>query len=309
MSFFVVIYKIISGAVLLLSELLTLGGVSRLHDAKEQYKKIYDQRDAQRQRLNNLYQENKRLLESVGEHTMESFVVLRRAFRVLHKATTHHQIPNNRSVAVEVGTDTIERSKRLNSRYSSFLHASAGAVSGSSLAIGSWTMVTILGTASTGTAIGTLSGVAAFNATLAWFGGGALAAGGAGMAGGMMVLGGIVAFPFIILWGFSIHKKAKKLEDGYEQLKSQFELFDAKEADGLIENKAIKAKHDEIQNKCTSFRTNTNLILNEILPYGYFSVIIRHLKNIFGYEYPSKEKVLIDKLTNEVDEFLHFFGK
>jgi hypothetical protein len=43
--------------------------------------------------------------------------------------------------------------------------------------------VGMLATASTGTAIGTLSGAAATNATLAWLGGGALSAGGFGMAG------------------------------------------------------------------------------------------------------------------------------
>ncbi|AVI91336.1 hypothetical protein CW753_18200 [Klebsiella pneumoniae] len=54
------------------------------------------------------------------------------------------------------------------------------------MALGAWALVSAIGTASTGTAIGTLSGVAATNATLAWFGGGAVAAGGAGMSGGML---------------------------------------------------------------------------------------------------------------------------
>lgn len=44
------------------------------------------------------------------------------------------------------------------------------------------------GTASTGTAIASLSGAAAMNAALAWLGGGALVAGGAGMAAGEAVL-------------------------------------------------------------------------------------------------------------------------
>lgn len=44
------------------------------------------------------------------------------------------------------------------------------------------------GTASTGTAIGTLGGAAATNAALAWLGGGALTAGGAGIAGGQALL-------------------------------------------------------------------------------------------------------------------------
>ena len=53
--------------------------------------------------------------------------------------------------------------------------------------------VATFGAASTGTAISTLSGAIATNATLAWFGGGALGVGGLGIAGGVAVLGGIVA--------------------------------------------------------------------------------------------------------------------
>lgn len=51
--------------------------------------------------------------------------------------------------------------------------------------------VSALATASTGTAISTLSGAAATNATLAWLGGGSLAAGGGGIAAGSAVLTGI----------------------------------------------------------------------------------------------------------------------
>lgn len=51
--------------------------------------------------------------------------------------------------------------------------------------------VAALATASTGTAISTLSGAAASNAVLAWLGGGSLAAGGGGMAAGAVVLTGI----------------------------------------------------------------------------------------------------------------------
>lgn len=50
-----------------------------------------------------------------------------------------------------------------------------------------WTVSTFA-TASTGTAISSLSGAAAWNATLAWLGGGSLAAGGGGMAAGATVL-------------------------------------------------------------------------------------------------------------------------
>lgn len=81
--------------------------------------------------------------------------------------------------------------------------------------------------ASTGTAIATLSGAAATNATLAWFGGGSLAAGGMGMAGGTMVLGGIVAGPVLAAAGFIMAAKAEenlaKAEETYSEAKKAAE--------------------------------------------------------------------------------------
>src|SRR5690606_13943350 len=66
-----------------------------------------------------------------------------------------------------------------------------------------------LAAASTGTPIAALSGVAATNATLAWFGGGALSAGGLGMAGGTAVLGAIVAVPVLAVGGMMLASKAE----------------------------------------------------------------------------------------------------
>ncbi|MNS12725.1 hypothetical protein D3C72_442930 [compost metagenome] len=71
----------------------------------------------------------------------------------------------------------------------------------------------VLGTASTGTAIAGLSGVAATNATLAWLGGGSLAAGGMGMAGGAAVLGGIIAGPLLAAGGMFLAAKAEESLD------------------------------------------------------------------------------------------------
>lgn len=70
--------------------------------------------------------------------------------------------------------------------------------------------VTSLGAASTGTAISTLSGAAAWNATLAWFGGGAIAAGGGGMAVGAVVLGGITLLPALAIGGFFAASEGEK---------------------------------------------------------------------------------------------------
>lgn len=59
----------------------------------------------------------------------------------------------------------------------------------------------LFGTASTGTAIGALSGVAATNASLALLGGGALAAGGGGVAAGELVLGALAPGIGVLMLG------------------------------------------------------------------------------------------------------------
>lgn len=104
----------------------------------------------------------------------------------------------------------------------------------------------MLATASTGTAIGSLSGVAATNATLAWFGGGSLAAGGLGMAGGMAVLGGIVAGPVIAIAGGMMAAKA-------ETAKYEAEANLDKSKAYVEEMETAKVVVEEINTRVTEF--------------------------------------------------------
>ncbi|WP_086481719.1 hypothetical protein [Oceanospirillum sanctuarii] len=85
-----------------------------------------------------------------------------------------------------------------------------GAVVGSVAAFGTYGLTSSLAAASTGTGIGSLSGVAASNATLAWLGGGSLASGGMGIAGGTMVLGGLVTGPALLVFGAVLGAKAER---------------------------------------------------------------------------------------------------
>ena len=89
----------------------------------------------------------------------------------------------------------------------------AGAAGGALTAIGAYGAAQTFAAASTGTAIASLSGAAATNATLAFFGGGSLVAGGLGMAGGMMVLGGLVAGPALLVMGLITGAKSQEKLD------------------------------------------------------------------------------------------------
>lgn len=93
---------------------------------------------------------------------------------------------------------------------SSGLGLGAGLGSGAALAFGAYNGTMLLASASTGTAISTLSGAAATNATLAWLGGGTLAAGGGGVALGTMILGGIVTGPALAIFGHIMGNKAEE---------------------------------------------------------------------------------------------------
>ena len=85
-----------------------------------------------------------------------------------------------------------------------------GTVAGALTAFGAYGATMTFASASTGTAIATLSGIAAKNATLAFLGGGAIAVGGGGMALGAMVLGGIVLGPAMVVMGIVMDASAQK---------------------------------------------------------------------------------------------------
>ena len=115
----------------------------------------------------------------------------------------------------------------------------------------------LLATASTGTAISTLSGVAATNATLAWFGGGSLAAGGFGIAGGTLVLGSIVAAPVILVAGTIFAASAEKKK------------YDAKAYADSIEvlRKAMNAES-------MSWKHMTNRVIEKIIDLKYMDGVL-----------------------------------
>ena len=112
---------------------------------------------------------------------------------------------------IHMGTKEFAEMRELTKFSSSLLQgATTGLTGGALTAFGAYSAASALATASTGTAIASLHGVAATNATLAWFGGGSIAAGGAGMAGGAAVLGGIVAGPALLCMGIIVGSKAGK---------------------------------------------------------------------------------------------------
>ncbi|ADP79547.1 hypothetical protein [Pseudofrankia inefficax] len=89
-----------------------------------------------------------------------------------------------------------------------------GAAAGAGVGAATFAAVGAFATASTGAAISGLSGAAATSATLAWLGGGSIAAGGGGVAAGTTVLSGIVAAPVALALVAIVEWQGRKARNG-----------------------------------------------------------------------------------------------
>ena len=182
------------------------------------------------------------------------------------------------------------------------------AFAGGLLAVGSWTLVSMLGTASTGTGIATLSGIAAHNAILAWFGGGALAAGGGGMIAGTFTLGLIIMAPMIIYSTWQTYKKADEIRQETIKLPEAEKKLKI-ENDQLREvNKIIKMKVEHLKKQLTSVQNINDRVYKIIYPYGMGSELTRNINQFFNTDfYTSEESRQLDELNQFISEAYALF--
>jgi hypothetical protein len=129
---------------------------------------------------------------------------------------------------------------------------------------GAMGLATSVGVASTGTLIGGLSGAAAWNATLAWLGGGSLAAGGGGMALGSIVLGGITVGPAVLIGGFVLAGEGEKALTKAREYEAQVNsaIAKIKAAKDFIQQ--VKRRINELRNLLESLNNRAVLNLNEL---------------------------------------------
>lgn len=105
--------------------------------------------------------------------------------------------------------------------------AAVGTAGGFAAAGATTAAVMALGTASTGTAIASLSGAAAVNATLAALGGGAIAAGGGGMALGTAILGGATLGIGLLVGGIIFNITGSSLSNKADEAWGQMKKAEA----------------------------------------------------------------------------------
>ena len=149
----------------------------------------------------------------------------------------------------------------------SVVGAGGGVVAGAAVAsvaptAAMW-IATTFGTASTGTAISSLSGAAATNAALAWLGGGALTAGGGGMAAGNAFLAmagpigwsiaGATLLASVVLFARKKAKTNKKRKEEIEKVKINTEAVReaAAKIEVILDETSTLRKELSVQyNKC-----------------------------------------------------------
>lgn len=146
------------------------------------------------------------------DNSVESFIKL---FEQLHNVELSESAGMDELKKFRIDKQDFGELKQMSAMASSIAGGIAGgAAAGALAAVGAYGGAMTLGAcATTGTAIASLHGIAATNATLAFLGGGALSVGGLGMAGGTMVLGGLVAGPALAVMGFVVGAKASANKD------------------------------------------------------------------------------------------------
>lgn len=113
--------------------------------------------------------------------------------------------------SLDITPENIKAIKKSALKASEMVNAGLGSLAAGTLAgVAAYGGASMFAAASTGTAISTLSGAAATNATLAFFGGGSIASGGLGVAAGSAVLGGVVLGPALALAGMFMSAKSEE---------------------------------------------------------------------------------------------------
>lgn len=258
--------------IIILGGILTGKGVYDNIDAsfiKDEAEKKFNER---RKRYENYYgyyegqiKEARKKYEDFCVIRMEAYETLNESAKLLKNAVVKSRTFNDKlSVSItEINNWELKSGDAIKSVAN--IISSAGV--GYGTAAGIYTAVTMFGTASTGTAISTLSGIAAKNATLAWFGGGAISAGGGGIALGTTVLGFTAFVPALFILGLSRKSSAEKFRTEVEAKIAQMDIEEEKMKNELAKVNIILKRVDEIKQSIIKVKEkldilNLNILLN-----------------------------------------------
>jgi hypothetical protein len=293
--------------------IVTLGQSFDLEDAQVELEKLRRTYEAIRFRISHV---NERMTGCIARLRRE-FEKTKRDLRSAQKIIIPPHIKNAGSVpklsssqtSLQLATRNTSRSQSGLSPFSGGNAVFVGAGTGTAAAIAAWGTIQLVGTASTGAAIGGLTGVAATNAGWAAFGGGSLATGGGGMAAGMFVLPGIGLAVGIATATFMTNREVKRVRGACKEVQG------VNQQNGLMLNKIMgeaekleKAErrfveaHDELAGVIRRTR-------KQLFRLGCLSHLWR-LANYYlsGNYYSEAETCSVKKLDRAVSDFMAEFS-
>ncbi|HEY4390381.1 MAG TPA: hypothetical protein VGN02_03445 [Paenibacillus sp.] len=271
--------------------------VEEFEDLKEHYETLYHNMEAKRVEVN-------KILEQVIKVKMRAVKSLQKITKVSKNLKGKDRDFMFQDVGGNYETVNFERIEATISAGQMAMSATKGLSAGVGTALGTWALVSTFGTASTGAAISGLSGAAAVNATMAWFGGGAIAAGGGGFAAGTAVIGGIVAIPALAIFGVFNHLNAnKKIKEIEVEMNKVISYIDQMEAN-ILKMELIEERSDEliisINKAQTVFELQLKRTLRELNKWVILSNLLRWTrKNLFRRNYYSE---------NDLQKIAHIGG-
>lgn len=293
--------------------LITLGGYGELSQASSEYQAAYRQYRHDHAQLTSTIAETNAEVARLGKAIIPAFKALKRSkallrpvlLREVESAQVDRLIWNTLAIKGEnpIIGEIVES-------YSAAVPAVGGAGAGAALAAGSWALVGIAGTASTGTAISALSGVAASNATLAWFGGGALAAGGAGMAGGGWVLAAITMLPTVLVCAWYAYRKADKLQRETELVFLENDRIVGEYAQARTRMQLVEEGIRELMPAAEMLSRSFSDVAKSLLPVPFFSWWRRRVGTWFGKPfYADDELAALSDLEDCISGFVNNFSR
>lgn len=275
------------------TNVVTLGASGRIEKKMEEFEEVkykyeinYSEMESYRAKVN-------QVLEEVIRIKMESIKSLKKIKKISENIKGKEREVFFEEINSDIENKNFENIDKTITLADVAMNATKGTAIGVSTALGSWALVSVAGTASTGTALSSLSGIAATNATLAWFGGGSLAAGGGGMALGTTVLGGVVAIGAIAFTGIYSHLQAnKRIEEIEYEIHRIYGQIDEIQKN-IIKLKVIKNRAEElivsIEKARQVFEIELEKVYKLIYPYFWSKLIKKIRKALLKMNYFSKE--------------------
>lgn len=231
-------------------------GVKKVRYAKAHINEIHDRHESNCNRMDmrtKMTNESMDSLALMELKVLDEFKDFSDLVEKIHNRPEFEEIVKDKNV---VSGFNIEEIKKVSVGANLLISGLAGAATGTAAGFAASGAVTsaimVLGTASTGTAISSLSGAAAVNATLAALGGGSLAAGGGGIALGTTILNLASVGTFILVGGIVINATGRKLsqkaEEAYLQMLEEEEKIN-KICTYLTELGAVADKYNTVLKK------------------------------------------------------------